>query len=157
MTNLTQKFSKQFVGAALRVVTLALFLVVFGASAALAQTRGYVTNTVDNTVSVIDTATNMVVATVPVGVGPRGVAINPNGAFAYVANSGDNTVSVISTATNAVVATIPVGNFPIGIAFGVRAQGPTNKDQCKHGGWQTFTDPTFRSQGECIRFVNHLN
>jgi hypothetical protein len=36
-------------------------------------------------------------------------------------------------------------------------QGPTNKAQCKNGGWQTFTNPTFRSQGECIRFVNRLN
>ena len=37
MTNLTQKFSKQFLSAAMRVVTLVLFLTVFGASAALAQ------------------------------------------------------------------------------------------------------------------------
>ena len=44
MTNLTQKFAQQFLGAAIRVVTLALFLVVFGAGAALAQTRAYVTN-----------------------------------------------------------------------------------------------------------------
>ena len=39
MTNLTQKSSQQFFGAALRVVTLALFLAVFGVSAALAQTE----------------------------------------------------------------------------------------------------------------------
>ena len=38
MTNLTQRSSKQFRGAAMRVVTLTLFLAVFGASAALAQT-----------------------------------------------------------------------------------------------------------------------
>ena len=62
MTNLTQKFSKLFVGAAIRVVTLALFLVVFGASAALAQTRAYVASTGSNTVSVINTATNTVTA-----------------------------------------------------------------------------------------------
>jgi DNA-binding beta-propeller fold protein YncE len=36
---------------------LALFLVVFGTSAAFAQTKGYVTNFLGNTVSVIDTAT----------------------------------------------------------------------------------------------------
>ena len=39
MTNLNQNSSKQFPGAAMRVVTLALFLAVFGASAALAQTN----------------------------------------------------------------------------------------------------------------------
>lgn len=86
MTNLTHKSSKQFLGAAMRVVTLALFLVVFGASPALAQTRGYVTNFLDNTVSVIDPATNTVVATIPVGTNPRSVAVTPNGAFAYVGN-----------------------------------------------------------------------
>lgn len=56
MMNLTHKSSKQFLGAAMRVITLALFLLVFGASPALAQTRGYVANAFDNTVSVIDTA-----------------------------------------------------------------------------------------------------
>ena len=62
MTSITQNFSKLFFGAAIRVLTLALFLVVFGASAALAQTRGYVANSFDTTVSVINTATNTVTA-----------------------------------------------------------------------------------------------
>jgi hypothetical protein len=31
---------------------------------------------------------------------------------------------------------------------------PTNKDQCKNNGWQTFTNPTFKNQGDCIQFVN---
>ncbi len=36
------------------------------------------------------------------------------------------------------------------------AQGPpSNKDQCKNGGWQLFTVPrTFNNQGDCIQFVN---
>jgi YVTN family beta-propeller protein len=50
----------------------------------------------DDTVSVINTATNSVVATVSVGPGPSGFAITLNGAFAYVVN-GDNTVSVTNT------------------------------------------------------------
>ena len=44
---------------------------------AQAQTRAYVTNIISNTVSVIDTATNTVVATIPVGLAPFGVAITP--------------------------------------------------------------------------------
>ncbi len=33
--------------------------------------------------------------------------------------------------------------------------GPTNKDQCKGGGWQSFTSPrSFKNQGDCIQFVN---
>lgn len=30
---------------------------------------------------------------------------------------------------------------------------PTNMDQCKKGGWQTFTNPTFKNQGSCVSFV----
>jgi YVTN family beta-propeller protein len=60
-------------------------------------------------VSVIDTATNTVVATVPVGSFPFGVAITPDGTHAYVTNQDSHTVSVIDTATNTVVATVPVG------------------------------------------------
>src|SRR3989442_10814427 len=67
-------------------------------------------------VSVIDTASYKVVATIPVGQYPAGVAITPNGAFAYVANFDSNNVSVIDTATNAVVATVPVGIGPLGVA-----------------------------------------
>jgi len=79
----------------------------------------YVSNSVDNSVSVIATATNTVVATVPVGIAPRSLAIDPTGNFAYVPNQLDNTVSVISTATNSVVATVSVGAGPIAIAFAV--------------------------------------
>jgi predicted extracellular nuclease len=32
---------------------------------------------------------------------------------------------------------------------------PTNKDQCKHGGWQRFDSPVFLNEGQCIRYVNH--
>ena len=46
MTLLTQKFSKPSFAEAIRVVTLALFLVVFGAGTALAQNNGPVTKSV---------------------------------------------------------------------------------------------------------------
>jgi YVTN family beta-propeller protein len=68
-------------------------------------------------VSVIDTATNTVVATVVVGNNPDAVAITPDGDFAYVANFGSNTVSVIDTATNTVAATVPVGLGPDAVAI----------------------------------------
>src|SRR5262245_46069854 len=52
-------------------------------SAALAQAEpfAYITNLVSANVSVIDTASNTVVATVPVGANPQGVAVTPDGAF----------------------------------------------------------------------------
>lgn len=78
----------------------------------------YVVNRNDNSVSVIEIASDTVVATVTVGEAPRGVAITPNGAYAYVSNGGDNpgTVSVIQTSNNTVVATVTVGLFPYGVA-----------------------------------------
>jgi hypothetical protein len=30
---------------------------------------------------------------------------------------------------------------------------PTDKDQCKDGGWRLFDSPTFRNQGDCVSFV----
>ena len=85
-------------------------------SAAHAEPFAYVTNLFDN-VSVIDTASNTVTATVAVGSGPEGVAITPDGAFAYVTNGNSGTVSVIDTASNAVTATVTVGNGPRDVAI----------------------------------------
>jgi hypothetical protein len=34
---------------------------------------------------------------------------------------------------------------------------PTDKDQCKNGGWATFTNPTFKNQGDCVSYTNHAN
>jgi hypothetical protein len=31
---------------------------------------------------------------------------------------------------------------------------PTSKEQCKNGGWQQYTSPAFKNQGDCIQFVN---
>ena len=81
--NFTQKISRLITGAAIQVLTFALFLGVFGASAALAQTNAYVTNSFDSTVSVINTSTNTVTATIPVGNFLTAIAVTPNGAFAY--------------------------------------------------------------------------
>ncbi len=79
-------------------------------------TRLYVTVVDPDSVKVMETATNSVIATVPVGQFPQGVAVRPDDAFAYVANSTVNSVSVIDTAANSVVATVPVGARPFGVA-----------------------------------------
>ena len=65
MTKFAQKFSARAYSAMSRLLTLALFLALFGASTVLAQTRAYVANINDNTVSVIDSSTNTVIATIP--------------------------------------------------------------------------------------------
>jgi YVTN family beta-propeller protein len=77
----------------------------------------YVPNERDNTVSVIDTATDLVIATIPVeGIATDSVAVSPNGAFVYVANE-SGIVSVISTATNLVVGTINAGSGAAIVSF----------------------------------------
>ena len=32
---------------------------------------------------------------------------------------------------------------------------PTTKNACKHGGWKTFNNPSFKNQGQCVSYVNH--
>ena len=73
------------------------------ATIAEAAPFAYSSNQGDGTVSVIDTATNTVIATIPVGAMPLGVAVNAAGTRAYVANFGADSVSVIDIATNNVV------------------------------------------------------
>ena len=81
------------------------------------HTLAYVTNQNDNNVSVIDTTTNTVIDSIPVGNQPNGVAVLPNGTRAYAVNNGDNNVSVIDTTTNTVIDSIPVGSSPTGIGI----------------------------------------
>ena len=87
----------------------------------------YVTSFTDGTVSVIDTSSNLVVATIQDTSGqPAAVAITPDGRFALVTNvvtdqNGSaltGAVSVIDTLTDQVAPTsIPVGVLPIAIAI----------------------------------------
>ena len=78
----------------------------------------YITNFANDTVSVIDMATNNVTTTVPVGSGPGGVAVTSDEKMVYVANSNDGTVSVIDTGTNTVISTVNIGteSGPTGVA-----------------------------------------
>lgn len=69
---------------------------------------------VPGTVSVIDGATNTVVASIPLP-SPGSVDVNPTTNRIYVANVFHNTVSVIDGGTNGVIATIPVGDGPNGV------------------------------------------
>jgi YVTN family beta-propeller protein len=66
-----------------------------------------VTNRADDTVSLINLATQAV-ATVAVGDEPVGVAVDNERNMAIVVNSGDKTISVINLATGTVVATVAV-------------------------------------------------
>src|ERR1700677_2466115 len=89
------------------------------ASPASAQPTVYAYVTDDGNLSVINTSTNAVVATVHVASNDAqttGVAITPDGAYAYVTDYGgyakDN-LRVIDIATDTVVAKVHVGVNPI--------------------------------------------
>src|SRR5262249_12119613 len=76
----------------------------------------YIADLDSNDVSVIDTSNNTVLATVPVGNSPFGVAVERAGTRVYVTNGNDDSVSVIDTFNNTVVATEGVGLGPAGVA-----------------------------------------
>src|SRR5216684_3286431 len=77
--------------------------------------NAYITNVNSNTVSVIDTVTNTVIATIPVGLNPFGVAVSFDRSKVYFTHV--DTVSVIDTATNTVIGSpIPVQLDPRGVA-----------------------------------------
>ncbi|WP_292388766.1 PKD domain-containing protein [Methanosarcina sp. UBA5] len=98
------------------VLGIAAFAFLMLVSIADASPFAYITNAESNSVSVIDTTTNKVTATISVGSNPTGAVINPNGTKVYVVNAHSNDVSIIDTATNNVIATVPVGNSPQGVA-----------------------------------------
>jgi YVTN family beta-propeller protein len=70
----------------------------------------YVTNTIQNTISVISTASNTVTATIalPPGSFPRGVAFSPDGTHAYVVEQGTSSLSVINVSTHTMTNNIPL-------------------------------------------------
>jgi YVTN family beta-propeller protein len=64
---------------------------------------------------VIDTGTDQVVATIPVGQRPWNMALTRDGAKLYVANGRSDSVSVIDTAKGERIKDIPVGKTPWGV------------------------------------------
>jgi hypothetical protein len=57
--------------------------------------------------------------------------------------------------TGGTAAPATLGNGFVVDTFSMRSgSAPTNKDQCKNGGWKTFDSPAFKNQGDCIQFVN---
>jgi YVTN family beta-propeller protein len=85
--------------------------------------RVYVSNILSSNVSVIDGATDTVVATIPVGSFPEVVDVNSITNMVYVASGGR--VSVIDGNSNTVVATINSGSLTS--AYGLAVNSITNK------------------------------
>src|SRR5262245_42886862 len=96
---------------------LATTLTMLACGAAAAAPKAYVANFGDSTVSVLDTGSRGVVATIPVAQGPHGMAVSSDGRTVYVAGDGSSSVSVIDTARDKVAKTIEVGKTPNGVAL----------------------------------------
>ncbi len=88
-----------------------------GASVAGAAQKAYVANFKDSNVSVVDTASAAVVATIPVAAGPHGMAVSPDGRFVYVSGDGSSSMSIIDTGSDSVAQTVEVGATPHGLAM----------------------------------------
>ena len=91
----------------------------------VSRQRLYVANTNDDTVSVIDTATRGVIATIPVqpfarrveGIAPTAVVVSPDGRFLYIACGGINAIAVHDLAQNRIAGLIPTGWYPASLAL----------------------------------------
>ena len=70
------------------------------------------TNSGTNNVSVINTATDIVIDTFGVGVSPNGIAFSPDGTLGYTANGSSQDVTVFRTSDNTVIDTISNGGLP---------------------------------------------
>ena len=100
-----------------------------GSAAIISSLNGskmYVANTLSDTVSVIDTATNTVSGTISLamfvseptmGGLPNNFALSGDGKYLYVAMGADNAIAVIDTASDQVIGRIPTASYPSGVAF----------------------------------------
>jgi YVTN family beta-propeller protein len=67
-----------------------------------------------NSVTVLDTNSQEVVAEIPVGIDPRSVALSPDGARAYVVNQGSDNLAVLDLGSGSVMEWLSVGDRPVG-------------------------------------------
>jgi len=84
------------------------------------DTRAYVTNAIDGTMSTIDLTANTPVAhgaAIDVGVEPRGIALTPNGTYAFIAGNVTGDVAVVRLSTNEVVGRVRTGGNPYAVAI----------------------------------------
>lgn len=80
-----------------------------------AEPFAYITNQGSHDVSVIDLASQTVVATVPVGRSPAGVVASSRAGRVFVSNPDSKTISVIDMRAQQVVKTLAAGDGPVGI------------------------------------------
>jgi YVTN family beta-propeller protein len=93
-------------------IVMVLALVGGWISSATSEPKAYVTNEKSNDISVIDTAMDKVVATMPVGERPRGIHLSPDGKRVYVALGDEDRIAVVDTTSLQVIERISAGSDP---------------------------------------------
>jgi len=81
-----------------------------------------------------------------------GLAVRPTDGVIFASGGDEGSIWTLSpTGTQTLVGLTGVG----GVGDLTFTPLPTNKDQCKNGGWQRFSFPySFKNQGDCIQLVN---
>ena len=78
----------------------------------------YVSNTHSGTISVIDTARDEVVATVPLGGGvPNRIVLTPDGTQAWAIHDKSRMISVVDVASRKVLRRVKIGEWPYNLTF----------------------------------------
>lgn len=112
---------------------LFLLLAVFSIQGYAAGTgRVFVTNEQDDSVSVIDSATNQVETTIDIGDRPRGIGLSPDATELYVAVSEENVIKVVDPKSLKVLREFQAGSDPE--TFAVHPNGHiyiSNEDDAK--------------------------
>lgn len=118
------KYKKKLYSVFLASTALVLFLILVSStasaaaqSASPAAAYAYVAFSDNNSITAIDTATDSVAATIPVGAYPVDVAVSPDGTRAYAVNCYGSSISAIDATTNKVIATIRGVLSPWGVAI----------------------------------------
>jgi len=103
----------------LSILMFAVAVVIAHSADTYAAKKIYVSNSGNNTVSVIDPAKNEIVNTFRVGTWPAGMACDTANNRLYVVNSSeaDSTVTVIDLKSNSEIARIKVGIGPMGMTI----------------------------------------
>ncbi|MGZ8911284.1 MAG: YncE family protein, partial [Methylococcaceae bacterium] len=95
---------------------VAIFVATAFLSAPLAaQPTAYISNQLDDSVSVIDTATGSVVETIAVPGKPAGIAVAPDGNKVYVSTPEAKGFAVVDTKKHEVIAKVTVNDGTLGI------------------------------------------
>ena len=142
-----------------------------GLSVGATSTYTFTSVTGDHTISASFEANPVITHTITASAGANGT-ISPSGSV--VVNDGSNqtftitalsgfhikdvlvdgsTVGAVGTYTFSGV----VADHTIAASFEVNPVSggttPTDKNQCKDSGWKTFSNPSFKNQGDCVSFV----